>query len=343
MTDLLEETPPEPPEPSTAPAGELVDAPAERGPGWVEGLARRLAAVTIEGWITFGIVVGAVVFTLAQLHPNLLFSNSTPTGGDMGAHVWAPAYLRDHLLPHFRLSGWAPDWYAGFPAYQFYMVIPALAVVILDVLLPYGLALKIVSIAGVLTLPVAAWAFGKLSGLRFPAPAMFAAIAVVFLFDETFTIYGGNIASTMAGEFSFSIALSLSLVYFGVLARGLRTGRHRALAAGLLALCVLSHLIVAIFAAAGTIVWFLLYLDRHRFKWLATTLPVAVLLTAFWVVPVLDASPLPHRHGLRATHRLRQPALPEHMEVGRHHRRARRDRLARRDRAPSTDRHLARA
>jgi hypothetical protein len=285
MTDLLEQTPPEPPGPPPSPAGELVDASAERGPGSVERLARRLAAVTIEGWITFGIVVGAVVFTLAQLHPDLLLSNSTPTGGDMGAHVWAPAYLRDHLLPHFRLSGWAPDWYAGFPAYQFYMVIPALAVVILDVVLPYGLALKLVSIAGVLTLPVAAWAFGKLSGLRFPAPPMFAAIAVVFLFDETFTIYGGNIASTMAGEFSFSIALSLSLVYFGVLARGLRTGRHRALAAGLLALCVLSHLIVAIFAAAGTIVWFLLYLDRHRFKWLATTLPVAVLLTAFWVVP----------------------------------------------------------
>ncbi len=238
MTDLLEQTPPEPPEPPTAPVGELVDAPDERAPGWVERLGRRLAAVTIEGWITFGIVVGAVVFTLAQLHPDLLFSNSTPTGGDMGAHVWAPAYLRDHLLPHFRLSGWAPDWYAGFPAYQFYMVIPALAVVILDVVLPYGLALKLVSIAGVLTLPIAAWAFGKLSGLRFPAPPMFAAIAVVFLFDETFTIYGGNIASTMAGEFSFSIALSISLVYFGVLARGLRTGRHRALAAGLLALCV---------------------------------------------------------------------------------------------------------
>ena len=80
MTDLLEQTPPEPPGPPPSPAGELVDASAERGPGSVERLARRLAAVTIEGWITFGIVVGAVVFTLAQLHPDLLFSNSTPTG-----------------------------------------------------------------------------------------------------------------------------------------------------------------------------------------------------------------------------------------------------------------------
>ncbi len=282
MTDLLEQTPPEP---MPAPDGALVDASEPRAPGWLDRLASAVSSVSVEGWITFVIVVGAVVFTLAQLHPDLLFSNTTPTGGDMGAHVWGPAYLRDHLLPHFRLSGWAPDWYAGFPMYQFYMVIPALAVVLVNLILPYGLALKLVSIAGVLTLPIAAWLFGKLSGLRFPVPAMFAAMSVIFLFDESFTIYGGNIASTMAGEFSFSIALSLAFVYFGVLARGLRTGRHRALAAVLLALCVLCHLIVAIFAATGTVVWFLLYLDRRRFKWLATMVPVGALLTAFWVVP----------------------------------------------------------
>ena len=37
------------------------------------------------------------------------------------------------LLPNGRLSGWSPDWYAGFPAYTFYMVVPSLAIVALDV------------------------------------------------------------------------------------------------------------------------------------------------------------------------------------------------------------------
>ena len=83
--------------------------------------------------------------------PSLLFSNTTPTGGDMGAHVWGPAYLRDHILPHWRLTGWANDWYAGFPMYVFYMLPPALMVVALDVVLPYGEALKIVSALGILT------------------------------------------------------------------------------------------------------------------------------------------------------------------------------------------------
>jgi len=282
MTDVLEQTPPEP---ARAPDGPRLGTPEVEASGWIDKVAGRLSSISIEGWITFVIVAGSVIFTLAQLHPNLLFSNTTPTGGDMGAHVWGPAYLRDHILPHWRLSGWAPDWYAGFPMYQFYMVIPALAVVLVNIVLPYGLALKLVSISGVLSLPIAVWAFGKLSGLRFPLPAMFSAMSVIFLFDESFTIYGGNIASTMAGEFSFSIALSLAFVYFGVLASGLRTGKHRALAAVLLALCVLCHLIVAIFAATGTVVWFLLYLDRRRFKWLATMVPVGALLTAFWVLP----------------------------------------------------------
>ena len=283
-------------------------------------------------------MVGAVVFTLAQLHPDLLFSNSTPTGGDMGAHVWAPAYLRDHLLPHFRLSGWAPDWYAGFPAYQFYMVIPALAVVILDVVLPYGLALRVDRGSAHTTRRRGPSAGSAGCASRRPrcSPHL-----VVFLFDETFTIYGGNIAPTMAGEFSFSIALSLSLVYFGVLAAVCApavTGRSRRACSH----CACSsHLIVAIFAAAGTIVWFLLYLDRHRFKWLATASGRGV---AHRVLgrAVLDAASLLTDMGYeRRTDYVN--LLFEHMEVGRHPRRARRDRLARRDRAPSADRHLARA
>ena len=46
----------------------------------------------------------------------------------------------------------------------------------------------------------------RLAGLPFPIPPLFSVAAVFFLFDWSFTIYGGNVASTMAGEFSFSIA-----------------------------------------------------------------------------------------------------------------------------------------
>lgn len=247
-------------------------------------LVRRLSA---ENVLTAVVVAGAVAFVLLQLQPRLLLADTIPSGGDMGAHVWGPAYLRDHLLTQGRLTGWSPDWYAGFPAFHFYMVLPSLLIVALDVVLPYGIAFKLVSVAGLLTLPVAAWALGRLARFPFPGPPLLAVAAVAFIFDRSFTIYGGNAASTLAGEFAFSISLSLVLVYFGILARGLQTGRHRALAAGVFALAVLCHVIPALFAAAGTVVWLAVHFGRARLKYVVSVGAVGAALTGFWALPFL--------------------------------------------------------
>src|SRR5438552_3134978 len=136
------------------------------------------------------------------------------------AHVLA---LRDHLLPHGRITGWTPDWYAGFPALVFYFPLPSLLIVALDLVLPYGIAFKLVAVSGLVTLPVSVYIFGRLTGMRFPGPPILAVATVPFLFDRFHTIWGGNIASALAGEFAFAMALSLAFVYLGVLARGLET------------------------------------------------------------------------------------------------------------------------
>ncbi|CAB4601333.1 unannotated protein [freshwater metagenome] len=243
-----------------------------------------------ESWVTLAIVAGCVLFTFTQLSPSDIFSASTPAGGDMGAHVWGPAYMRDHLLPSFRLTGWTPDWYAGFPAYQFYMVLPSLAIALLSFILPYGLAFKLVAISGVLTLPIACWAFGRLTRLPFPVSPLLAVGATAFLFDRSFSIYGGNIASTLAGEFAFSISLSIAIVFLGVVGRGLETGRQRVIAPILLALTGLCHLIPFLFAIGGAIVWLAVSLARKpgfikRVWWLACTGVVGVALMGWWLFP----------------------------------------------------------
>src|SRR5579863_4740918 len=70
-----------------------------------------------------GLCIGAViVITLWQLHPSLLLSNTTTTGGDTGAHYAMPLFLRNVLLPHLHLTGWDPGWYDGFPLYTYYFV-----------------------------------------------------------------------------------------------------------------------------------------------------------------------------------------------------------------------------
>ena len=338
------------------------------------------------------VVALTVAFVVANLRPWLWFVDTTPTGGDLGAHVWAPAYLRDALIPELRLTGWTHDWYAGFPAFAFYMVVPSLLVVIVDtglavhqgvfaslavasascgvalvfarrvgrppaqcwtvalaaaaaagaskllvddpevdralagllgpaaaawwawygmrsrprwrpaaavaaallallvVPMPYGVALKLVVIAGVVALPVAVWAMVRLGGARAEGQALAAVATLLFLFDRSFNIYGGNLMSTMAGEFAYSLGLASAVLFIGVAARGMQTGRHRVLAGALLALTGLMHLFSAFFALAAA-AGLLLVLPwragrwRHRLVWTATTGALAAALSAWWVLP----------------------------------------------------------
>ncbi|MFM1751636.1 MAG: hypothetical protein RL119_598, partial [Actinomycetota bacterium] len=243
---------------------------------------RRLITLAVRLFL-----LGVTTFVAIRvIQPSLIFRNTTPTGGDMGAHVWGPAYLRDHLLP-WKLNGWSMDWYSGLPVYRFYMVVPAIFIILLDIVMPYAVAFKIIAVIGVVTLPLSCWLFGRLARFAYPIPELFALAGLVYLLDESYTIYGGNVASTMAGEFSFSISLSFTLVAFGLFANGLDTGRHRIKAAIFMALAVLCHGIVAIYVTVGLLLMLLLWLDRKRLRWFIVTAGTGSLLTAFWILPFL--------------------------------------------------------
>ena len=237
-------------------------------------------------YLTALVVVGGCIFAVLQVvHLDLVFTNNTPTGGDMGAHVMAPAYLRDHLLPHGQISGWSNYWYNGFPIYRYYMVIPALMIVALNVIFPYGIAFKIVVCLGLVTLPFCCWAFGRLARFRYPVPELMALASLVFLFDESFQILGGNVKSTMAGEFSFSIALSFAMLGLGLFARGLENGKYRNWAAIILALAMLSHGIVMLFVMLAVALMWLVWMDKTRFLYGITIFVGIGLLVSFWVLP----------------------------------------------------------
>ncbi len=273
-------------------------APVHRDPWWSRLLDRPLDL------ISFGVALAAAVFVFVQLRPGLLLADTTPSGGDMGAHVWGPAFLRDELLSQGRITGWTPDWYAGFPAYQFYMVVPSLAIVLLNagltpwigvpigftivgaaielarrvgrhggwiitlgvlvglglIGLPYGIAFKLVSVSGLVMFPIAAWFMARLAGSPDPVPAFVSLGATIFLFDTNFTIYGGNIASTLAGEFAFSVSLCLALLAVGLVAKGLDDDRYRAPAAVVIALVALCHVIPLFFVVPVLI---LLVVQHH--------------------------------------------------------------------------------
>src|SRR5829696_705527 len=255
----------------------------------------------LETWVGVGVVVACCAFVLFQLHPELLLRNTTTTGGDTGAHVWWPAFLRDHLLPQGRIAGWAPDWYGGFPAGQFYFPLPALLIVTLDTLVPYNIAFKLVTALGAIALPAAAYVFGR--GLRAPspAPALFAVGATIFLFFKgdpgTGTeatqiagnqrIMGGNLASTLAGEYSFTLALALGLFFLGALAYTLDHRRRLWLPAVLLGATIMSHLVVAMFVVVGAVIVWLARRPRRNLGTVVAIAGVGGLLTTVWTFPLL--------------------------------------------------------
>ena len=239
----------------------------------------------VTGWPAVLIIATVSLIVLVVLNPWLILSSTTPTGGDMGAHVLGPAFLRDTLLPEGRILGWSDDWFAGFPAFYFYFPLPSLTIVLLDVILPYGVAFKLVTVLGLLALPVAAYFHARAISLSRPIAVIASTSGAIFAFMESFNIYGGNIASSLAGEFSYSWSFALSLVYLGLLIKGVREDRRYLKWAALaLALTALSHIlttIVVIFASLFVIAWK---------KGLIRTLLVwfwGFAVAAFWALPLL--------------------------------------------------------
>jgi hypothetical protein len=232
--------------------------------------------------------VTVIVTVVLAMHPNLLLTNSTTAGGDTGSHVALAAFMRTNLLPHFHLTGWDPGWYDGFPLFTFYFPFPDLLAALGSFVIPGNIAFKFVTILGSVTLPVAAWAFGRLAGLERPRPALLAAATLPFLFDQTYEIYGGNLLSTMAGEYAYSLGLSVALLFLGVVLYGLRTGRLRWAAAVLIAVCVICHLVTTLFALVGVVfAFFLGPPSKRRAWWIVSSVGVGALLTAWWWVPFI--------------------------------------------------------
>ena len=183
-----------------------------------------------------------------------LFIANTPTGGDMGAHVLLPKVLLENLLPSGNLLGWSMDWYAGFPVMYFYFPLPAVTTVLLDLVLPYGVAFKLVTIIGLLMLPTVSYFFVKHLGF----PKFVAAVAGVagslFVFMESYSIFGANIKSTLAGEFSFGWSFALSILYVGLVVQNYRNDKAFDPWAGIvLGLTAMSHIITTIVVVVATL------------------------------------------------------------------------------------------
>ena len=210
------------------------------------------------------LVIVAVIFvTMFELHPSLIFSNTLLTGGDTGSHLVVPAYLRSVGNP-LNLTPWYPGWFAGMPAYTYYFVLPDILAYWGSYVIGFAVAFKLATILGSVLMPITAYMMGRLFKAPRPIPAALAVATLPFLFDASFTIDGGNLFSSMAGEYAFSLSLALSLLTIGLFARGIRTGRGYWLAAIALSATLAAHILPWFFTIEAVLVMVIYELLQRR-------------------------------------------------------------------------------
>jgi hypothetical protein len=237
------------------------------------------------------VLLASVGFMIWLVRPDLVFSSSTLTGGDYGGHFEVPWFWAHYMLPNFQIRGFSPDWYDGYPFLVFYFPIPALVVGTLGLIINYSVAFKLLIALSLVALPLCLYFFGTMTKLPSPIPSMLSIGAISYLFNYSYTIDGGNIFSTMAGEYSFEIALDLTLIYLGLVYKGINSGKFFKTRVVLLALILGCHVVVGFYAIGATVALYLLTLRRYFFIDLRNLVRllcmglIGVGLLGFWWLP----------------------------------------------------------
>ncbi len=208
------------------------------------------------------------VFLLIFLRIDLVFTNTLPTGGDMGAHVVPTKFFVENLFKNFSLRGWSNDWFAGYPLYYFYFPVPPIIVSLFNFILPFSIAFKLMVILSQIVLVISVERLFSLETKKYSIIGTIAGF--VYIFTESFTIYGGNLASTLAGQYSFTFSLAFVLlwIYF------LKSNNDKSLvtSAMFMGLSILSHIIP-----------FMIFIPYYAYHFLVSKRDLSIKISSFLI------------------------------------------------------------
>ncbi|NMB92039.1 MAG: hypothetical protein GYA31_00130 [Parcubacteria group bacterium] len=240
------------------------------------------------------IIVTLIIFALiygflGQHIPwQYVLKNTIISGGDTGSHNYVAWYSHE-IFP--KLKWWSPDWYAGFPFLYFYPPFLYYLTDILSALIPFNIAFKLITLLGTFLLPLAIYLFLKLLKFEFPIPAIGSLFSLGLLFLEKFSIYGANLPSTLAGEFSYAFCFALFFIFFGFLYRDLKNNKVSGIPILFLALMAISHPFAVIVSVLVAVLLLISSLITRKFKSIFSkiliTYGLGFGLSAFWSLPFL--------------------------------------------------------
>ncbi len=268
---------------------DYLDRSRSRVRGVLAGL-RGFALRHGGGIVATAILVVQFFFLLDYFDLNYILLDTTPTGGDTPAHNYLATHLKETILSHGSIIGWAKGWWCGFPMYQYYFPLPYATMAILGLLIPLNIAFKIVSISGVLFLPLGVYV--SLRWLKFdePIPIISAIAMTPFLFVDSHTMWGVNIYSTLAGEISNSISFVFFVLFIGSFYSDMEKARFRLQTVLLLILIFYSHFFTSVIACFGSFLIFLVFCtDRFQKRAVVylKTGCLTFLMVSWWLIPLM--------------------------------------------------------
>jgi hypothetical protein len=225
------------------------------------------------------------IFILSYFPPELL-AKTTINGGDTGSHYPSAVYLKAVLLPHGKIMGWMQGNYAGFPLFYHYFPLPFLIMATLSFFTSLEVSFKLVTVLGTLLLPFSIYCAFRFLEYEFPVPISAAIFSLPFLFNQGNSMWGGNIPSTLAGEFCYSLGVAFVFLLLGSLYRGVKEQKFFVFNSVLIFLIGFSHMYTLIFSLV--IGAFFLFSDPKRnYKYLFGVYSLGFLFLAFWLVPLI--------------------------------------------------------
>lgn len=233
--------------------------------------------------------------------------NALPaTGGDTGSHFWPVYALKHEGFPALRL--WNPGHFGGQPLFVHYFPLPFILMGLMGFFMELGTAFNIGTLLPLFGLPFCVYFCVKQMGWQFPTPLLAAVFTLPYLYNESYSMFGGNTLSTLSGQFAHQYAICFLLLGIGFLMKNIEKNRVSFRAVCCFSAVCLSHayvfFIIPVFFLS---ILFFIHKKQHwfeTFKMLFITGLSTLFLSAWFLWPLIDdsqwATPVPMIWGKKA-------------------------------------------
>lgn len=240
------------------------------------------------------VLLGALAVFLIRIAPKEILNSLPATGGDTGSHFWPLHTLLHEGLPNGQVRIWNPGNLGGEPHLVHYFPLPYFVMAFLSLFMSDGEAFNLGTYIPVVLLPFSVYLTARLLNLRWPTPIISALTSTFVTLSEGYSMWGGNLLSTLAGQFAHMYALNFFFLGVGTLGLEIRGKRKPFLSPILFAGVIISHSYLMLglpLLAFGLLIYSFGKNYKDALKHLVVSGLLSALLSLWFLVPLLMNAP----------------------------------------------------